>query len=895
MAKLSSDGTYVVVEKGDTLWDIAKQYLGSATNYKQLGAINDIPNLDLIYPGQKVYLSKTSSSSSSASSSTSSSSKPTINQFGLQSDADGVLFATWNWNKDNTDSYKVLWEYYTEDSIWFVGSDSTIKVDEDNPDAARQSLYNIPKNAKQVRFKVKPISKTYTKNNTETKYWEASWSATKTYSDYSPSEPPPVPSVEIENYKLTAFIDNLKLTGGGFQFEIVKDNRTVFNTGNAYSELNYVSYSCFVDAGAEYKARVRWCNERGWWSEWSDYSSNASTIPASPQDILILKATSETSVYLEWNAAGSATGYEIEYTNKQEYFDGSNETTTVSTDQTTHYDLTGLETGLEYFFRVRATNDAGSSPWSNVRSVVIGKDPSAPTTWSSTTTVITGEPLILYWVHNTEDGSSQTYADLELTINGVKKTEFIKNTDDEELKDKTSSYVIDTTDYIEGTKILWRVRTAGITNKYSDWSIQRTVDVYAPPTLELKMVDSKSNTIQSLTGFPFEVSAIPGPKTQTPIGYHLTITANESYETVDSIGNAKYVNAGDAVYSRYFDINTALSAMLSAGDIDLENNISYTTSCTVAMNSGLTADAAVEFDVNWTDTFYEPNAEIGLNEENYTTSIRPYCRTSRVTKRRVSYAGYVYTTTSEEVEDVWGSVMPGVRTVDGRLVYSGVDADGESLYYTVIEEEERISNVTLSVYRREFDGSFTELATGLDGAKNTTITDPHPALDYARYRIVAITKDTGSVSYYDPPGYPVHGDAVIIQWDEAWSNFETSEQAAMEQPPWSGSLLRLPYNIDVSDNHKNDVTLVEYIGRSHPISYYGTQLGETSTWNLVIDKSDKETLYGLRRLAKWMGDVYVREPSGSGYWANVTVSFSQRHCELTIPVTLEIARVEGGA
>lgn len=43
-----------------------------------------------------------------------------------------------------------------------------------------------------------------------------------------------------------------------------------------------------------------------------------------------------------------------------------------------------------------------------------------------------------------------------------------------------------------------------------------------------------------------------------------------------------------------------------------------------------------------------------------------------------------------------------------------------------------------------------------------------------------------------------------------------------------------------------------------------------------------------------MGDVYVREPSGSGYWANISVSFTQTHCELTIPVTLNITRVEGG-
>jgi hypothetical protein len=148
--------------------------------------------------------------------------------------------------------------------------------------------------------------------------------------------------------------------------------------------------------------------------------------------------------------------------------------------------------------------------------------------------------------------------------------------------------------------------------------------------------------------------------------------------------------------------------------------------------------------------------------------------------------------------------------------------------------------------------------------------------------------------HYDIPGYPVNGTAAVIQWDEAWTSFESTEEAALEQPAWAGSLLKLHYNIDVSDNSKPDVVLVEYIGREHPIGYYGTQIGHTSNWNTDIPKTDKETLYALRRLQRWMGDVYVREPSGSGYWANIVVSFSQKHKDLVIPVTLSITRVEGG-
>ena len=218
------------------------------------------------------------------------------------------------------------------------------------------------------------------------------------------------------------------------------------------------------------------------------------------------------------------------------------------------------------------------------------------------------------------------------------------------------------------------------------------------------------------------------------------------------------------------------------------------------------------------------------------------------------------------------------------------------IYFTIVKSEESklVQNVTLSVYRREYDGRFIKIGSGINNTDNTYITDPHPSLDFARYRIVAIDNSTGSISYTDIPGFYIGIKSVIIQWDETWGSFETTNEKPLDEINWSGSMLKLPYNIDVSDSNNIDVSLIEYIGRSHPVSYYGTQLGISSTWNVDIIKSDKDTLYGLRRLAIYPGDVYVREPSGSGYWANVSVSFSQKHCEGVVPVTLNIKRVEGG-
>lgn len=822
--------TTYTVKKGDTLWGISVKYAstiaGSTTSakVKTLVKLNDITNPDYIVVGQVLKLDGAATTPAVTKTS-----RATIKAFGLQSNTDRTIYATWAWTKTNTDKYQVIWYYATGDSIWFIGEDSTV--------TAKQSLYTAPSNATQVKFKVKPISKKHKVNGKEVSYWTASWSTEKIYDfDDNPPLTPPVPTVKIDKYTLTAELSSLDVNADSIQFQVVKNDITTFKTGTATIKTTAASFSCAVTAGGEYKVRCRSYRDKKY-SDWSEYSSNVSTIPSTPVGFTNCEATSESSVYLEWKKVATAKTYEIEYTTKKRYFDDSNATTKISSIEFTRYEITGLESGEEYFFRLRSVNDEGNSAWSDITSIIVGKKPAAPTTWSSTTTVITGETLNLYWVHNAEDGSSQTFAELELIIDGITETHTIENSTDEETKDKTSVYTIDTSDYIEGTTIQWRVRTAGITKTYGDWSVQRTVDVYAPPTLEMSVINGNGEALEVIESLPFYVSALAGPNTQLPIGYHLVITSNEVYETVDNVGNKKIVNSGEAVYSNYFDTSDALMVELSAGNINLDNNITYTVTCTASMNSGLTAEAFTMITVAWTDLEYEPNAEIGVDEETYTASIRPYC------------------------ENEFGAT---------------------------------ISDVLLSVYRREFDGKFTELATGLDNTKNTTITDPHPSLDYARYRIVATVKDTGAVSYCDIPGYPVGCSSVIIQWDEDWTSFNTMNEDEMEQHSWAGSMLVLPYNIDVSEKHKPDVALVEYIGREHPVSYYGTQVGQTATWSMSVPKEDKETLYALRRLSIWMGDVYVREPSGSGYWANITVSFSQKHCDLVIPVSIDITRVSGG-
>lgn len=884
---------YHIVKKGDLPSPICKKYGISLSQLVKLNHLkkNRYGNY-LIYVGQKLIISgKTTTSHSTPDKKPSNC--PKIIHFGLQSDTDSTVFATWEWSRSNTDKYKVVWNYHTGDGVWFIGEEKEI--------TAEQCTYNAPSNAEKVRFKVKAISKKHKVNKKEVSYWTADYTDWKTYDfDNNPPKMPPVPTVKIEKYTLTASLTNLDdINATEIEFQVIKDNSKTYKTGVVTIKKWAASFSCTIEAGHSYTVRARSKRDKSY-SGYSDYSDGAKTIPSTPASITSIKALSETSVQIEWDNVTNATKCEVQYTTKKIYFDSSSEVKTLTVESTTHAEITGLESGQEYFFRVRATNEQGESGWSEIVSITIGKAPAAPTTWASTTTAIVGEKVILYWVHNSEDGSSQTTAELELIIGDTTETHTITNTTEESEKDKTSQYVLSTFTYTEGTTIKWKVRTAGITGVYGDWSTQRVIDIYAPPTLSLSITDNAGTSLAVLESFPFYINGVTGPATQTPIGYHVTITSTETYSTVDEIGNVKMISAGDDVYSQFYDISENLALEISAHSVDLENGITYKVTVVASMNSGLTVEESAEFEVAWTDEQYTPNAEISIDEETLCAYIHPYCDYYPMVyyKVELSTTTGTYVQTSEIItETIEGTSVDEAFTENGDVVYYGTLSSGTGVYFCEVESEvsELVDGITLSVYRREFDGSFVEIGTGILNASNTFVTDPHPALDLARYRIVAISDTTGAVSYTDIPGVIVGETAVIIQWDEAWTEFDTTNEDEMEQPAWAGSMLKLPYNIDVSDSNESDVTLVEYIGRKRPVSYYGTQLGSTSSWKVDVAKEDKDTLYALRRLAVWMDDVYVREPSGSGYWAYIKVSFSQEHCNLVIPVTLDITRVDGGA
>lgn len=727
------------------------------------------------------------------------------------------------------DHYEVRW-WYMAGGVWFDGGSSSTDIN--------NATYNYPTNATRLWVEVKPVSKTYQDGNGNTQSY---WSSEAVHTEISVLDLPPAqlsaPSVEIEKYNLTAKIENITDAKASYvEFEVVKDDM-VFNVGRVEVKTARAIYVCPIDAGGKYRVRCRAINvvsNKDVEGEWSQYSSEIGAMPSAPTNVRI-EIESTKSVKVTWDECSTATSYKIEYTTNKLYFDASSEVKS-QTVETNYCIIKGIEQGYDYYFRVKAINSKGESTWSDIVYKIVGTKPEPPTTWSLTASAIIGDPVILYWTHNSQDASKQYEAQVELTINGTADI-ITLDTSKDEIKDgetKIYSYNVDLSKYTAGAEILWRVRSRGVSLEYSDWSVQRKINTYAPPTIQLIV----NGGVGILEKYPFEIVAKAAPSTQKAINFHISVTAESSYRTQDSTGTDVIVNSGSVIFNKNISATSNnLTYSLMPQDCTLENNEPYKLTVTASMDSGLTATATMDFTVHWEEVTYYPDAKVAIDRNSVSAYISPICK----------------------------------------------DAEG-----TIVE------NVVLSVYRREFDGTFTEIASEIPNYGSVSVTDPHPGMDYARYRIVARNKNTNVLSYSDIAAYKVNEPGIIIQWDEEYSSFDSTGNYSPGVRKYHGSMVRLPYNVDTSESSDVDVSLVEYIGRRHPVAYFGTQIGKTDSWTCEIPRYDKETIYALRRLQQWMGTAYVREQNGVGYNAFVNITFSNKHDGLTIPITVSVKQVEGG-
>ena len=420
--------TYKVVW-GDTLSGIARRY-GTTVSY--LAKLNNIRNVNLIYVGQVLKISEVvrvtpskpnptpapppapSPSRPTPTPTSPAATRVTITAFGLQSNTERTFFATWSWPRGETDKFEVRWFYGTGDKAKFTGNSGFVdSIDNSQP----QSIYTPPENATYVSFQVKPIAKTHKVNNSDVYYWTAQWSTEQFYYMKDlPPKTPSAPTVTMDGYTLKIEVRDVDEVANAVDFDIIQNDLKFYHCATAKVAWGVAKFSCAVAPGNEYKVRCRAVKSAQLHSEWSPFSSNVSTKPEKPEKIVEMRAVSETAITLTWTEALTAESYDLEYSTNLDYLGTSNATTTINNINAPRYTITGLSSGEKYFVRVRAVNSQGTSDWTEASSIILGAVPSAPTTWSSSTTVTVGEDMKFYWMHNSKDGSKESKAELSYVV-----------------------------------------------------------------------------------------------------------------------------------------------------------------------------------------------------------------------------------------------------------------------------------------------------------------------------------------------------------------------------------------------------------------------------------------------------------------------------------------------
>lgn len=766
---------------------------------------------------------------------------------------------------------------------------------------------------------------------------------------------PSTPTVTKTGHKLKVAVTNYSPTSNYAQSVILQCRLNESTNKDTYIEhivnikggsATYVSGT--MSAGTAYQWRARGCSEKNGngnkssWSEWSEIIVDKPKLPrrnsffmqtakpdntssVTPIPNIVIKDYDNDYRYLDayvimWSADPDDLVYnrpkgQVEFgksssieQGKRPFKSGDHIYTRVYLDQITEYARANKNT---VWVSIRAKYGDTYSDYSKEKSYYVeynaGTAPLAPTVWTSKSTYNEEEKIRFQWINNSTDGSYQSYYDLELTyfniVRNITKSTTVPIDQSEPTYGITFNTIYDIVSLFNDYPGMENMDPGVFTIRYrlrvkcqygvdepsvgwSEWTTYKEFNVYKKPTLEFEHngrtdwywdpFDFRYDTIYTayngspfapepdriVDHFPIFIGVVSGPVPQQGLEYSFTITALDDYDMLDYDGTEKHVHSGEVIYSKISPPtkrygNTAVGnyclIRIDAWDILLANGIHYNLNAVVTMDSGLTAQCSRDFYTQFQDASFLPDADIVVDDELFTAYIEP-------------------TLVPPELEDG--------------------------------EESLELEDVVFNIFRRNYDGTMTEIATALNGGDIISIVDPHPSLNGASYRIIGMSKKTGEVQYVDKPGQEFNEKPIIIQWDDNWQPYDLLEDYVDEAEDeknlmlygqgLQGNMLKLPYNIDVTNAYDVDKELVSYIGRENPVAYYGTAKGESMTLNTVIPKSSKDIIFGLRKLSRYSGVCYIREPSGTGYWADVTVSFNINHLEVTVPVSITATRVEGG-
>ncbi|MHC5036833.1 MAG: hypothetical protein ACYTHM_05935, partial [Planctomycetota bacterium] len=233
--------------------------------------------------------------------------------------------------------------------------------------------------------------------------------------------PAPPASITVPLQSMGVFQVDWVASAGATSYDLEEDSNPGFtNPTQVYSGAN-LSYNAVQSSGTWYY-RVRAVNGAGA-SGWTNGTNGCTIIPPNAPTPLTVPATSSTGTYtVTWGVSLGATGYELQ----EDISSSFTSPTTLCNGANVSFTVMGKPNGT-YYYRVRASNGAGSSTWTvdTTGCTVSLMPPASPGTLTVPMTSSTGNYVVSWtsvagaWTYDLEEALTPSFSMATQVYSGV--------------------------------------------------------------------------------------------------------------------------------------------------------------------------------------------------------------------------------------------------------------------------------------------------------------------------------------------------------------------------------------------------------------------------------------------------------------------------------------------
>ena len=577
-------------------------------------------------------------------------------------------------------------------------------------------------------------------------------------------------------------------------------------------------------------------------TKYTSYMSSATitygtSIPAAPTGLTLSSTSVPGTIRATWTWSWSAANVaELSWSDHSDAWQSTDEPSTYEIGRkATAWNISGLEAGVTWYVRVRLGlsdgDDVTWSEWSGAAEIVLSSAPVVPVLELSAGVITARGTVDASWVYVTSDGTGQASARLaEVTYSG--QTPSYRT-----IATVTTAQTVTVSarrqGWATGSTHLLAVRvTSGSGHLSDDWSAPVPVIVANAVTCTIASTSLETVT-ETIDGETDTFTAL----TEMPL--EITVTGAKAGGTTSVIierADEYFLDRPDEEISRGYEGETiAVYSQQGESAITITND----------MLIGHLDDGAKYRIIATTQDSYGQSA-------------------SATQDFRVRWTDQAIMPTAGAIIDegaTYAIIIP--------MLPNDVPATSDT------------ENAVADIYRLSVDKPVLIYEGATFGEMYV---DPYPTIgEYGGHRIVYRSKNGDYITEENTLAW--------VDLDEADGDFLDVDYNIIE---WDTGVVRLEYNVDLSNSWTKDFTETQYLGGSVQGDWNPAVHREGSLSGVAIATDDTEVIQAMRRLAVHAGICHVRTKDGSNYAADVQVSesYKQGTSHKIVEFSLKITRVD---